>query len=128
MPSNSSVDLDPCRDLPVTFTSSRMYALRWILALLVPALGLAVTILGAALLTEALEVLCPPELMVSGRCSASWYRASEQAAYALASFVGALIFVSLPAVAAPAFKPAVARVAFGAGLAFAGFFLWQVGP
>lgn len=105
-----------------------MYALRWIFAPLVPVVGLATTVLAAILLTEALDLMCPPELVVSGLCTASWYPASQQVAFALASFLGALVFVWLPAVTAPKFKPVVAWVAFAAGLAYGCFFLWEVGP
>lgn len=105
-----------------------MYALRWIFALLMPAVGLVITALAAILLTEALDLVCPPELVVSGLCTASWYPASQQAAFAVASFLGAVVFVWLPAVTAPNFKPVVAWVAFAAGFAYGCLFLWEVGP
>jgi hypothetical protein len=104
-----------------------MSAFRWLLALVSPACGYAITIAGAILLINALELLCPPELMVSGVCTASWYPASEKAAFALASFFGALVFVTLPVFTAPSYKFAVAWAAFGAGLAIASAFLWHGG-
>lgn len=104
-----------------------MHALRWILAIVLPALGLAVTFVLAVLLTHGLVRLCPAELMVSGVCTAAWYPAAEQAALATAAFLGAVVFVSLPALAAPSHKPAVAWIALGAGLTFASIFVWQAG-
>lgn len=104
-----------------------MNKIRWLLALVSPTSGFAVTVTAAIVLTNILEKLCPPELMISGLCTASWFPAAVKAAFATASFIGALVFVALPALAAPTFKSTVAWAAFGAGLTVAVIFLWQGG-
>lgn len=104
-----------------------MKSLRWLLALLAPAFGLLAVFAGVVLLTDLLVRACPPELLVSGACTANWYPAVEKAAFALAAFVGALIFVWLPVKAAPEHKREVAWVSLAAGSICAAIFVWQAG-
>ena len=104
-----------------------MSELRWLLALLSPVLALAACFVLAVLCTYGLDRLCPPALWVSGSCTASWYPAAEQGAYALAAFAGAVLFVVLPTALAPARRPQVAALACGAGLTFTALFVWQAG-
>lgn len=104
-----------------------MKSLRWLLVLLGPALGLVLAFVGAVLFTHALTRLCPPDLLVSGVCTAAWYPAAEQAAYALAAGLGAFAFVGLPARAAPDYPVEVAWIALLAGGVFAALFVWQAG-
>jgi hypothetical protein len=104
-----------------------MSELRWLLSLLSPVLALASCFVLAVLGTHALDRLCPPQAWVSGACTAAWYPGAEQAAYGLAAFVGALLFVWLPAWLAPAQRPRVAALACGAGLTFTALFAWQAG-
>ncbi|MBL8328639.1 MAG: hypothetical protein JNJ71_07280 [Rubrivivax sp.] len=105
-----------------------MKPLRWLLALLAPAVGLFVAFAGVVLLTDLLVRACPPDLLVSGMCTASWYPAAERAAFAVAAFVGALVFVWLPVKVAPAYKNEVRWVCLSAGSVFAAIFVWQAGP
>ncbi len=97
-------------------------ALRWIG---VPLSGLAVwygtLVLGVAAML-VLDALCPPELMVSGACTASWYFPALYGLIMFFSGVVALGIVVVPALIAPAFRFGVAVVAFATGAAFAVYF------
>lgn len=104
-----------------------MNLVRWILAILSPVLAVALTFAMAVVLSEALERLCPPELMVSGVCTAAWYPSAELAAFSVAAVVGGFFFVVLPALIAPAYTRGVAGVALGAGAGYATVFLWGGG-
>lgn len=105
-----------------------MIGIRWLLALLCPAVALAVTFVAAVLATFLLERWCPPDLMISGVCTAPWYPPAEIAAFSLSALMGGAVFVAMPAWLAPDHKVLVAWVAFGAGLTFAVLFVWHGGP
>ena len=104
-----------------------MNLLRWLLTVPLAYVGYVVTLLAVVLLTSLLRLLCPPELLVSGLCTASWYSSVEVGAFALSTALGAALFVALPTFVAPSHRPRVAGVAFVAGAAFAVWFLTQVG-
>jgi hypothetical protein len=102
-------------------------ALRWLTVLIAPGLGYLVALVGGAVLSQQLTRLCPPDLLVSGMCTAPWYPALELAAVSVGFGIGALLFVLLPTLAAPNNKRAVATSAFVVGTAVATWFTWQVG-
>lgn len=110
---------------------THMPVLRWLL--LVPS-GIAGVCLGFAAALALLGIadrFCPPDLLISGMCTASWYRTAERAALCSGAAVGAIAAVALPTFVAPAHKARVAAMAFclGAvyalwGLAAAGAYAW----
>ncbi|MBK6616654.1 hypothetical protein [Ottowia sp.] len=104
-----------------------MTALRWMLAVPAAGLGYLAAALVAALLLSVLDGLCPPELMVSGHCMAPWHRHAEQAAFGLASALGAALFVALPWWMAPAHKGRVGAAACAVGTAWVTWGLAEVG-
>ena len=102
-------------------------ALRWALALASPVLGYVVSIVGSVFGASALRQFCPPELLVSGMCTAHWYASAELAAIAAFVALGASLCVALPVAFAPSHKHWVALVAYAAGAIFVSVFTWQVG-
>ena len=104
-----------------------MRAIRWLATAPLAFVGYAVAVLLVVALTSLLKRLCPPELLVSGLCTASWYAAAEVTAFAISTAVGAALFVALPALAAPGHRVRVALVAFAVGSAYAIWFVSQVG-
>ena len=104
-----------------------MRLLRWLLVPLLAPLGYIVAVLTVILLTQLLRRTCPPESVVSGACTASWYPDAELGAIALATALGAAVWVTLPALAAPSRRNLVAWIAFACGVLFASWLTFQVG-
>lgn len=90
-------------------------------------MGYGVALLTVILFTQLLRLTCPPESVVSGACTASWYPNAELGAIALATALGAAAWVGFPALIAPSHRDRVAWVAFACGALFATWFLFQVG-
>jgi len=104
-----------------------VHALRWVLVPLLAPIGYVAAVLTVVLLTQLLRRMCPPEQLVSGMCTATWYTGAELAVFAFATALGAALWVVLPALAAPARRAHVAWFAFAFGAAFATWFTSQVG-
>lgn len=102
-------------------------ALRWVLVPLLAPLGYVVAVLTVILFTQLLRRTCPPEFVVSDACTAGWYPDAELGAIALATALGAAVWVTLPALAAPSRRNLVAWIAFACGVLFASWFTFQVG-
>jgi len=105
----------------------QVQALRWVLVPLLAPLGYFVAVCTGVLFTQVLLRTCPPESVVSGACTASWYSNAELGAVALAAALGATAWVILPALAAPSRRDWVAWVAFACGGLFVTWFTFQVG-
>jgi len=88
----------------------------------VPLSALAVWF-GVALLGLAaynlLDSLCPPELMVSGACTAPWYASAVEGVILLCTGLAAAGIVIIPALVAPAWRVEVSTFAFACGALFA---------
>jgi hypothetical protein len=105
-------------------------AVRW---LLVPLTAFAVWV-GTLLIgiggVSLLDSLCPPDLMVSGLCTAAWHRPAMAGLEMVCAGVAAVGFIVLPAKVAPSRRGQVAVVCFviggllTAGLAVAGALWW----
>jgi hypothetical protein len=100
-----------------------MSLLRWLLVVPLGVGGAFVGFVVAAFLDSASVRLCPPELLVSGACTAAWYPALQQGIMCLGGALGAALVVSMPAFAAPAHKQYVALVALFLGAAYS---LWAL--
>ena len=88
---------------------------RW---LLVPLTALAVwvgTLLIGIGASGLLDSLCPPELMVSGLCTAPWHRPAMAAVEMICAGIAAAGFIALPVRVAPAYRTQVAVACFVAG-------------
>jgi hypothetical protein len=103
---------------------------RW---LLVPVTAFAVWI-GALLIgivgSTLLDSLCPPNLMISGLCTAAWHRPAMAGLEMICACIAAVGFIVLPAKVAPAYRSFVAVACFVVGglftfqLAVAGALWW----
>jgi hypothetical protein len=102
-------------------------ALRWILALVLAPVGYVAAFVMAGLLVQLMSRFCPAELQVSGVCTASWYPVAEMISLAVATAIGAAVWVVLPVLVAPAHRSKVAWVAFASGTALAVWFVSQFG-
>jgi hypothetical protein len=89
--------------------------LRWILvpvsAIVAFYAPTVVAIAGFSLINR----LCPPELMVSGSCTASWSGLATEALVILCAALSAIGVVLVPALVAPERKLKVATLAFTGG-------------
>lgn len=77
---------------------------------------------GVALLSAAIN-LCPAESMVSGICTAPWFRYAEALIFCVSVALAACLVVALPALVAPRGRLAVACAAFVVGLIVAVYLL-----
>ena len=107
--------------------------LRWIA--LVPACLLAwvIAFLVGLRVLGVVEGFCPPELVVSGMCGASWYPAAERATICFGVGLSAFLVVLASAITAPSQKVAFAQLALAVGtiiaavMAFSGDLYWELG-
>lgn len=104
-----------------------MTVIRWLLTLPSAALGWMAMFAAGFSMLALLQRLCPPELVVSGMCTASWYRSAETGAFALSAALGAALFIALPSLVAPAHRPRVAIAAWLLGCAWTTWLAVAVG-
>lgn len=93
----------------------RVTAIRW---LLVPVIALTVwfgTLLMGIAGSTLLDSLCPPELLVSGLCTAPWHRPAMASLEMICACFAAVGFIVLPVKMAPAYRPFVGVVCFVVG-------------
>lgn len=106
-----------------------MNLMRWAL---VPLSGIVVwhaVLLAGIAGISLLDRFCPPELMVSGVCTATWHAPAVEGLILLCTAIVSAGIVVIPAYVAPAKRPLVAALAFGCGAVFAlygasGGYLW----
>jgi hypothetical protein len=92
---------------------------RWVL---VPLSGVAVwyaVLLVGIAGFGLLDRFCPPELIVSGACTAGWHAPAVEALVLLCTAVVSAGIVVVPALVAPAGRFQVAVLAYGCGAVFA---------
>jgi hypothetical protein len=65
--------------------------------------------------SSLLDSLCPPDLMISGVCTAPWHRPAMAALEMVCAAIAAAGFIALPVRIAPAFHVAVAVACFIVG-------------
>ena len=111
--------------MSATPTAGRRAAwLRW---LGVPLAGAAVwwtVLLSGVGAMSLLDALCPPDLVISGMCTAAWHGWAVEALIFACSAVVAAGLVLLPAWVAPAHRFPVAILFFVGGAGFALWFAW----
>jgi hypothetical protein len=96
-----------------------MRVIRWLLVPL-SALGVwAVALLLGLGGVNLLDSLCPPDLMVSGLCTAWWHQPAMTLLEMLCAGVAAAGVIVVPTLAAPAYRVQVATIVFAAGAVFA---------
>ena len=93
----------------------RLTAVRWAL---VPVTAFAVwfgTLLIGIGGSSLLDSLCPPDLMVSGICTAPWHQPAMTGLEMMCAAIAAVGFIALPAKVAPAYHIQVAVGCFVVG-------------
>lgn len=92
-----------------------MTAVRWAL---VPVTAFAVWV-GTLLIgiggSSLLDSLCPPDLMISGVCTAPWHEPAMTGLEMLCAAIAAVGFIALPVKVAPAYHVPVAVACFVVG-------------
>ncbi len=99
-----------------------MRTIRWLVVpLSAVAVWTAALLLGLAGIT-VLDSLCPPDLMVSGLCTASWHAPAVKGLEMICAAFAAAGVVAVPTVIAPHHRVQVAAVCLVGGAMFALFF------
>jgi hypothetical protein len=93
-------------------------ALRWILVPVTAFSVWAALLLTGLMGVDVLDSLCPPDLMISGLCTAWWHRPAITGLEMICAGLAAAGFVALPARVAPAHRVNVALVCFVLGALF----------
>ncbi len=104
--------------------SASANALRWMLVVPSLGVGIGVAIFAAFISMDLLMRLCPADQVESGACMASWYGTATEISFALATALGAVLFVAVPSTVAPTRKFEVALLAFATGVCFVGYLNW----
>jgi len=68
---------------------------------------------------SVIDSFCPPELVVSGACTAAWHAPAVDALVLLCTAIAAVGIVIVPALVAPSRRLLVAGLAYACGTAFA---------
>jgi hypothetical protein len=93
--------------------------IRWILVVPSAIVGwFSALFLGMALVSVA-DYCCPPELVLSGACTATWYSNVVDALVVFGASISAVLAILCGVLMAPGQRKMVARVVFATGLAFA---------
>lgn len=74
-----------------------------------------------------LDKFCPPELVVSGFCTASWYPTAERSVICLGVALSAFLVAAAAAAVAPAQRLLVSRIALGIGTIVAAWMAVKTG-
>ena len=98
---------------------------RWLLVIAAPLLGWYLALMAGVLLLSFVESLCPPEKMVSGICTASWFPFAEKAVFCSGSALAASLVVIGAFVPAPAWRREIAWSVFGLGSIVAVDMAWE---
>ena len=95
-----------------------MTALRWILVPVTAFSVWAAILLTGLIGVDLLDSLCPPDLMISGLCTAWWHRPAMTGLEMICAGLAAAGFVALPTRVAPAHRVTVALLCFVLGALF----------
>ena len=92
-----------------------MTVLRWICVIPAAYLGYYLAMIGGIAALALAESFCPPDMLVSGMCTAEYMRWTEKILFLLFPGIAAVLVVLLPALVAPTRKVAVACVFLAVG-------------
>jgi len=98
-----------------------MRALRWILLPIVCIAAWLAALFAGILAHSIAESFCPAEQMISGMCVAPWFETLHTWLIHFFSAFAAALIISSAYFIAPAARPLIAWIVFGAGAAYA---LW----
>ncbi|MCB1906100.1 MAG: DUF2784 domain-containing protein [Rhodocyclaceae bacterium] len=102
-------------------------ALRWLLTVPAAFAGWYAGIVAGMSMLSLAERLCPPEVMVSGLCTAPWFGPVQRGIFCAAAALAATLVVLLPTLVAPGWRMRVAWIAFALGLLAASAFAAATG-
>lgn len=105
-----------------------MKILRWLLVVPAACLGFFLSVACGLVLVSLAGRFCPPERVISGLCTASWYPFVTDLAICVSAALGASVTVALPFLLAPTHRLPVAITAFAGGSFFALWMLVDGGP
>ena len=105
-----------------------MKLLRWLLVVPAACVGFLLSVACGLALVSLAGRFCPPELVISGMCTASWYPFVTDLAICISAALGASVTVALPFLLAPTHRLPVAITAFAGGSFFALWVLVDGGP
>ena len=110
--------------------SKLLYITRWILVPPSADFGWFLAFFGSLYLLGFVYDLCPPELIVSGSCTAKWHPGAESAVIAFGAALAAVFVVLFPALLAPGHRFRVAVIAYCVGVLVAVWMsgLWRFPP
>ena len=105
----------------VKFSSliSVMKLARWLMLLPSAYAAWWIVLIVGILYVSFLDWLCPPELILSGFCTASWYKPAFDAGVIVGAGLGAGLILLTTILVAPSHRRLVAAIAFGIGSAVA---------
>ena len=92
---------------------------RWLLLLPAVFAAWVLAVVCGYLLLSYVESLCPPELMVSGMCTADWFPRASTAVFCFSAGLAAALIVLATALVAPAHKLRAIWIAYAVGAALA---------
>ena len=92
---------------------------RWLLVVPAAWVAWALAVSIAFALYNLLERLCPPEYIVSGTCTAPWFRAAEPAIFCMGAGLAAAAIVVSCTLVAPSHRHVVSVVTFLTGVVVA---------
>jgi hypothetical protein len=93
-----------------------MNLLRWILVIPAAISAWFGVLLLGLIAMGVLDMFCPPELVVSGSCTAAWHESAMDALIVMFAGMSAVAVVIAPAIVAPMKRNQVATLAFVIGV------------
>jgi hypothetical protein len=89
--------------------------LRWLLVIPGAWAAWYVALLTGIAVHSALEMLCPPEDIVSGMCTAQWFRYAERVAFCAGAGLAAALVLLTSTLIAPTHRARVAAIILAVG-------------
>jgi hypothetical protein len=99
---------------------------RWIMVIPAAVIGWWLAIIIGLLLTNIPGYFCPPELVTSGHCMASWYGPVMSGIMILGAALSAVLTLWFAVLTAPRKRDLVAKVVFAAGSIYATYFAFSI--
>ena len=99
---------------------------RWIMVIPAAVIGWWLAIIIAIMLISIPDYFCPPELVISGFCAASWYGPVVSGIMIFGAALSAVLTLVFSVLTAPRKRGLVAKVVFVAGSIYATYFAFTI--
>lgn len=99
--------------------------IRWLLVIPLAFVGWYTALSIGFLLYSVANYFCPPELMISGRCHASWYSPVIDGVIIFGASLSAILVILLSVLVAPNKRKLVAKIIYSAGLIIAIYAVYE---